>query len=368
MKFYIIAAAAAAAILTTGVNAQQDGDGPCNPCPGGITADPDTETIPGRTCGGVQEDASRFDADSNVCKMITDDSKEKCCPGDVVTIDEDEDEDEVSACSVCPGGLTVPGDTEIPNTRGITCGEMMNDAETTEEESNMCTQMKGSEETCCPETPAAPESTTCSVCPDGIPAENVDIPTIGSKTCKDLLIDAPQQTEGSNICDAMKSSEDVCCPFVATTTAATTTVEATTTIAPDVVEVITPSPTEPVPTAPPTNKPTIGPTSRDQLFGNILPTPVANLDITNPSPTLAPAQEPKDPTYGPTTYAPTYSPTYNELAGRGKPPPDAGEPGFQFNLPGDKAGAPSAGVSAYFRLGVKGNKYGKINVNGTFEG
>eukprot|EP00984_Skeletonema_dohrnii_P022477 scaffold11599_cov78-Skeletonema_dohrnii-CCMP3373.AAC.1 len=126
----------------------------------------------------------------------------------------------------------------------------------------------------------------------------------------------------------MKSSEDVCCPFVATT-AATTTVEATTTIAPDVVEIITPSPTEPPPTAPPTNKPTIGPTSRDQLFGNILPTP-ANLDITNPSPTLAPSQEPKS---------------------RGKPPPDAGEPGFQFNLPGDKAGAPSAGVSADFRLG-----------------
>ena len=74
---------------------------------------------------------------------------------------------------------------------------------------------------------------------------------------------------------------------------------------------------------------------------------MANLDITNPSPTLAPAQEPKDPTYGPTTDAPTYSPTYNELAGRGKPPPDAGEPGFQFNLPGDKAGAQSAD----FRLG-----------------
>lgn len=349
MKFSIIASAAVAAILSsTGVNAQCH-PSPCNPCPGGITADPNTETIPGRTCGNVNNDACQVPDASNVCAQITADAIEKCCP----TVDAPE----FSACSVCSGGLTVPENTEIPNTGGITCGRMMDDAKETEEGGNRCNQMKNSEGTCCPETPAAEEPTTCSVCPNGIPMENIDLPTVAGKTCKDLLVDAPKQLEGNNVCNAMKNSEDVCCPFVATATptAVPTTVEVITTIAatvPDVADVITPSPTAPVPTAPPTNKPTIGPTSRDQIFGNILQTSPDN-DGNNDenSPTPAPSKA-SVPTYSPTTESPTYSPTYwdKDMAGNGKPPPGTGGPGNQFTLPGD-AQSVSAGVSVATRLG-----------------
>ena len=158
----------------------------------------------------------------------------------------------------------------------------------------------------------------------------------------------------------MKTSEEACCPFVATTTAATTTaaattVEATTTIAAeDIIEIITPTPapTVPTPTVSPTKKQTIGPTTRDQLFGNVLPTPANEPDENSPTP--APAPKPKAPTDEPTNTntRPTYTPTWNELAGQGRKPPAADEP--QFVLPGDTAGAkgaPSAGVSADFRLG-----------------
>jgi hypothetical protein len=346
MKLSILSSAAAAAILSTCINAQQGGGGPCKPCPGGITVDLNTETIPGRTCGTLQQDAAQYSATSQTCNTITADAEDKCCP--ITTAPA------FSACSVCSGGLTVPGNTEIPNTGGITCDKMMNDAETTSEGSNVCTQMKESEGTCCPQAPvttAAPESTTCSVCSGGIPPENMNKPTIGSKTCKDLLGDAPKFEEGSNACNAMKTSEDVCCPFVPTTTAATTTVEATTTTA---AEIITPSPTVPTPTVSPTKKPTIGPTTRDQLFGNVLQTPTNEPDANSPTP--APTPQAKTPTNEPTKeyVPPTYTPTiddFNGLSGQGRPPPGANEPGSQFNLPGDKAGAPSTGVSADFRIG-----------------
>jgi len=346
MKLYILSSAAVAAILSTGINAQ-GGGGPCMPCPGGITADPDTETIPGRTCSTLQQDAAQFSATSQTCNTITADAEGKCCP--ITTAPA------FSACTVCAGGLTVPSTTEIPNTGGITCDKMMNDAETTAEGGNVCTQMKGFEGICCPQalatTTAAPESTTCLVCTGGIPPENLSIPTIGQKTCEDLLNDAPKFEEGSNACNAMKASEGVCCPFVPTTTTATTTVDATTTT---VAEIITQSPTVPTPTVSPTQKPTVGPTSRDQLFGNVLQTPT-NEPVEN-SPTPAPAPKPKNQTYDLTkeSVQPTYSPTiddFNGLAGKGKAPPGANDSGSQYNLPGDAAGAPSAGVSLDFRIG-----------------
>ncbi len=273
MKVSIIASAAVAAILSTGVIAQQDDNGDCNPCPGGITVDPDTETVPGRTCGGLEEDTDGIPATANVCKAITADATKFCCPAAADLI------------------------TNAPDS----------------------------------------EPTTCSVCLDGIPDANLEISTVAGKTCKDLLEDAPLHIEGSGICNAMKTSEDVCCPFVATATAATTTAVATTVEA--IFEIVTSSPTALTPTMPPTNKPTIGPTSRDQVFGNILPTPTNtnSLDDGN-SPTRAPLQTTISPTYRPTTNDPTYSPTYNDLAGRGKPPPE-------FNLPVDESGALSKGVS-----------------------
>ena len=336
MKFSIIASAAAAAILSSaGVNAQNCR---CIPCPDGITVEPDTQTIQGRTCGNVNIDACPIPADNDVCQQITDTAREKCCPTIIPT--------EFSACSVCSGGLTVPENTQIPNTQGITCGKMMEDAKETEEGSNRCNQMKNSEGTCCPEIPAEP--TTCSICPKGIPTENVDIQTVPGKTCKDLLTDAPNHLEGSNICNAMKNSEEICCPFVETGTPTALPTAAVVTIAPTkAADIITMTPTAPVPTAPPTNKPTMGPTSRDQAFGNILQ---STTNPPNDTPTPAPMKE-ADPTSIPTEESPTYAPTYwnTRIAGKGKPPPGAvgPGPGNGFILPGQ---APSAGVSVTTRL------------------
>ncbi len=279
MKVSIIASAAVAAILSsTGVIAQDDGD--CNPCPGGITVDPDTETVPGRTCGGLEDDTNGIPATTNVCDRITADAIKFCCPPDLIPI-----------------------------------------------------------------VPEPEPATPCSVCPDGIPDENLDIPTVQGKTCEDLLTDAPRQIEGSGICSAMKNSEDICCPFVATTVAATTPAVVTTAVV-ATVEAIDDIATTPKPTMPPTNKPTMGPTSRDQLFGNILQTPTNTLDDVK-SPTRTPTTTTINPTYSPTTFPPTYTPTYNELAGRGKAPPDWILPGDELN---SQSGALSMGISS--RLGL----------------
>ena len=333
MRFNFVASAATiVAFLSIVANAQEQ----CNPCPGGITADPDTETIPGKTCGTVQEDAADFSATSNTCRMITLDAKEKCCP--------DIAEPDFTSCSVCSEGLTVSEDTEIPNTGGRTCGAMMISAKDAAEGGNVCTQMKQSEGTCCSENPPADgQPTTCSVCSNGIPEENYDLQTTASgKTCQDLLVDAPKYEEDSRVCNIMKTSEADCCPFVETTIVEPTTtieVEPTTTIE----EIVTSSPTAPTPTASPTKQPTPVPTSRDEIFGNILGTPTNGSDENGTSqndvdsPTDPPIEDADPPTYGPTTYDPTYSPTYYDLAGRGRQPPSSGA-GSQFSLPGESAG------------------------------
>jgi len=287
MKLLSILATTAAIF---GANAQQGvgGDGPCTPCPDGITASGDTQTIPGKTCGNLQQDAASYAASSQTCISITSSAEGICCPATTTTTTEAAS----TTCSVCSGGITAPANTQI---------------------------------------------------------------TGGGKTCGDLLIDALNVDDQSSICDAMKTSEIVCCPAVATTTAATTTVETTTKSA--TTESATTVANSDVTGTPTAKKTTSGPTTRDQLFGNV-PTPTIapgeeEKPLTSPQPTLKPNPKPSLPTDTP-AYFPTYSPStddFNNLAGNGKAPPDySGGGGSSYNLAGNPSASTSAGNSASFRF------------------
>lgn len=299
----------AASAVFFGVNAQEI----CNPCPDDIPqANLNKQTIPGKTCADLKTDALAFNIPANdpTCNRMKE-SEEICCP---------------------EGG---------------------------EEEESIVTTV----------TPTEAASTECSVCSGRvIPPENENIPiTSGGKTCSDLLIDKfnPNFAEGTGVCNAMKESEERCCPDVVVVTTTpiptTTAAAATTTEAPEMTDVITPTPAPTLPqTVTPTKRPTSGPTNRDQAFGNV-PTPTITPDENGTPPTPPPTTPQTNPvvsssTYEPTSISTTYSPTYSSddvlQAGNGKPPPPLENvPGW--NLKGDDAnavGGSSGGISAKFQI------------------
>ena len=108
----------------------------CVVCPGGITAPSTLETVPSKTCADLLPDAARQEAGDGICELIQQ-SEETCCPtGGFI------------ACSVCAGGLTVSGATLVEG--DITCDDVIGDAPTIPESSDVCTTKKGYEDTCCP--------------------------------------------------------------------------------------------------------------------------------------------------------------------------------------------------------------------------
>jgi hypothetical protein len=81
-------------------------------------------------------DAAQQEAGDGICELIQQ-SEGTCCPvGDFV------------ACSVCAGGLTASGATLLVG--DITCDDIIADAAEVSESSDVCTQVKGFENTCCP--------------------------------------------------------------------------------------------------------------------------------------------------------------------------------------------------------------------------
>jgi len=262
MKFPIFAAAAA---ILTGIHAQES----CSVCPGGINVDADTETENGYTCGNIQSDAARFDADDDICDRIKG-FEELCCGGttestasvletteavDATTETPESD----TTCSVCPNGITVDADTETEGNN--VCGTITADAARFEADDNTCGRIKAFESTCCPDVPTtvaaistetgsttsaavtssstaeavvistaaavvsstvvvapaevvlttAVSGSSCVVCPGGITAP-LTVPTVAGKTCADLLPDAAEHENGDALCDIIKQSEDICCP------------------------------------------------------------------------------------------------------------------------------------------------------------
>eukprot|EP00986_Skeletonema_menzelii_P014972 scaffold10708_cov164-Skeletonema_menzelii.AAC.6 len=172
--------AAAIAILSTGTRAQDD---PCIVCPGGINVDGDTETENGNTCGGIQSDAAKFNADDAICDRIKG-FEELCCGGSV----------ETTVASVVEPTEAAKATTEAAVT-----------------EAPVVTT----------ETPVAttetPESDKCSVCPNGITVD-ADVPTEGNNDCGGIQAAAARFDADDDICSRIKSFESTCCPDNAPTT------------------------------------------------------------------------------------------------------------------------------------------------------
>ena len=245
---------------------EQEETGVCSVCPQGINVDPDTATEGNNVCGTIQTDAARFDADDNICSRIKA-FEATCCPTAVTTvasIDETDaatettltnstvagaeaevaDNEEVAyvdvnatiasdetmlttavpgSCIVCPGGITAPG--TIQTGAGKTCGDLLSDAALQVDGDGVCEFIQQSEDICCPEGGFAP----CSFCTSGITASGATL-LIGDITCDDMIADATQIQDSSDICNQVKGFEGTCCPtIVESTTAATTTTAATNT-------------------------------------------------------------------------------------------------------------------------------------------
>lgn len=254
MKFPVIATAAA---ILTGIHAQES----CSVCPGGINVDPDTETENGNTCGNIQSDAARFDAEDNICDRIK--GFEELCCGDAMDATTEtpvETPESDATCSVCPNGITVDADTETEGNN--VCGTIQADAARFEADDNICGRIKAFESTCCPDVPTtvaaisttetgsttaaavtsgsaaavvvnstaaavvsstvfiasteaifttAVSGSSCVVCPGGITAP-LTLSTVAGKTCADLLPDAAEHENGDALCEIIKQSEDICCP------------------------------------------------------------------------------------------------------------------------------------------------------------
>lgn len=122
-------------------------------------------------------------------------------------------------CSFCAGVVTADGSTPVGDEAdGITCFSLSSDALTVEEESEMCTEMKEAELTCCPAEAAVSVVPTpvpmdgCQVCVDGLTVlENT---VIGQgRTCGGMIADALDQDPDSGVCRAMQQLQDTCCPY-----------------------------------------------------------------------------------------------------------------------------------------------------------
>ena len=90
---------------------------------------------------------------------------------------------------------------------GNTCDDLLADAQQVDESSDECTAMKGAESRCCPPSPVNP----CTVCSGGLTVEE-SVGLGGGRTCGGLLIDASNTEEDSDVCTQMKSVEETCCP------------------------------------------------------------------------------------------------------------------------------------------------------------
>lgn len=258
-------AAAAAAVVTTEAPGTTEAPATdattCSPCPNGITVPPGTITEGTRICGNIQSDAAMFGADDIICSVIKA-FESTCCP-DVpateaaattpaavagsTTADAVADSTDAaivsstvavsstqavfapttavsgSSCVVCPGGITAPAN--VPTVPGKTCADLLPDAAQQEAGDGICELIQQSEGTCCP----VGDFVACSVCAGGLTASGATL-LVGDITCDDIIADAAEVSESSDVCTQVKGFENTCCPAViASTTEATTTPAAATT-------------------------------------------------------------------------------------------------------------------------------------------
>lgn len=216
---------------------------PCAVCADGITVDGTTPIFDGavKTCADVIIDALTFDESSETCAQMKS-AELNCCPESVVNattiapssaVNETESvaptitpslnataagtnetvANVTATCEVCPDGITA--DESIVIGEGKTCGNLIADAALTDANDVGCSMMQDAQLTCCP----TPADDPCAVCPDGITVEETTEIT-AVKTCADLLVDALNTENESDICSGMKEiAEPICCPEVTNTTA-----------------------------------------------------------------------------------------------------------------------------------------------------
>lgn len=349
---------------------------PCQVCveSGGITVDGATPIFDGamKTCADVVVDALTVEEGSDVCTQMKV-SEVTCCSesilnttttttgngtessssvaptispslnGTMVSTTATDNNNEttttnITTCQVCIDGITA-GTKNIVIGNGKTCGDLISDAAITDASDVGCSMMQDAQLTCCP----TPAQVPCDVCPNGGITVMEDTAITVAKTCGDLMVDALNTEEESDICSGMKAvAEPICCP--ANTTAPTTAPEMnSTTVVPSSATTLAPSSTADVTEslAPST---TATSSSTESSASSSTTTSPTVLSVTTPSPSLM-ATSTTDAL--PTSLAPTAAglePTDKEplafetQGSGGEAPPSSSSSGFSYSSSPQRVG------------------------------
>jgi hypothetical protein len=175
------------------------------------------------SCEDVVSTAAVVDESSDECLILRYAVEALCCPS------------VASTCSICQGAQ-LDYFLEIPESDGVNCGQLAYYVAGLDISSQNCTDIQDVEVLCCPVTYDPPEtmaptsppisvssptssSTTCQVC-DGVEIrEDMEIPLeeLDGVTCADDVATASNLDAFSELCDAYKFSEALCCPSAAST-------------------------------------------------------------------------------------------------------------------------------------------------------
>jgi len=176
----------------------------CIVCSDGITADPDS-FIPGaegETCASLISAAKTTMLEGTpLCEYVKG-IEPLCCPAPVD-----------SSCNFCPSGLSAGNALlEVPDSDGLTCGDLVVYAAAVENESETCSDIMMAEVLCCPEENAS--TMTCSFCENGVTVDpEYVIPFApNGETCGYLNEIAPALEADSEFCPQIQAAEPVCCP------------------------------------------------------------------------------------------------------------------------------------------------------------
>ena len=184
---------------------------PCTFCPNGVTVADDIATSYG--CSDIITGLSLIESESDTCTFMREVYEYYCCP----TPPE-------NPCNVCPNGATA-GDDFVPEFDiGLTCMQLINQANQLETGSVLCGYFEAYAISCCPEVTAYAtaipvEETTdqdsCEACPNGATFTGVFEFEGTSMTCSDMISFGLLFAPGSAECASLTDLEAVCCPPVA---------------------------------------------------------------------------------------------------------------------------------------------------------
>ena len=170
---------------------------PCIVCANGLLVEPDTQVSSESTatCQDVLDFSTTVAGGSEICAEITE-AEVVCCPASA--------ED---SCTFCPLGITSDENLEISN--GITCKFAQAYSQEIVSSSPDCETIQFAEVLCCPEQ----QENACHYCQGlGVPNPSAVIPDSGDTTCARAELFALGLNGSSEECDAIQSTEPICCP------------------------------------------------------------------------------------------------------------------------------------------------------------